>query len=292
MSEVKFQIALSSAAQELANQVEKFELQAATMTIGDQSQRLNAIEVGKKINGLQKQLEEERVSHTRPMDAAKKQVMDLYLKPIEICSKVVRVTKDAILAYDREEQRKADELQAKLKAEAEEKARKERERITVLAEKQMESGNKKAMALSSELGELQEKLAEVRQEIQLLTSKGESIPDELKIDFINLPKLIQLKREQVQTIQETTLEKVEETLERVEEVQIFTPIVAAPVQKVAGSSKRVTWKFRVTNLALVPREYMILNDVAVGGVVRAMKDQTNIPGIEAYSEEDMSFSRK
>jgi hypothetical protein len=57
----------------------------------------------------------------------------------------------------------------------------------------------------------------------------------------------------------------------------FTP-------KVAGISFREAWKFRVVDTAKVPREYTRVDEVKVGGVVRALKGNTNIPGIEVYCE--------
>ena len=63
--------------------------------------------------------------------------------------------------------------------------------------------------------------------------------------------------------------------------------VAVPVQaeiKAAGVSFREIWRFRIENLSIVPREYLMLDEKKVGAIVKAMKAQTAIPGIQAYSE--------
>lgn len=72
---------------------------------------------------------------------------------------------------------------------------------------------------------------------------------------------------------------------------VFVPPVVVPrsVPKAQGVSSSQAWKFRVTNLAAVPDEYKILDEKAVGKVVRAMKDKTKIPGIEVYPEGRASF---
>ena len=57
---------------------------------------------------------------------------------------------------------------------------------------------------------------------------------------------------------------------------------------VQGISSRKTWSFRVVNPALVPREYLKLDDVKIGGYVRAMKEQANITGIEVYSTDSVA----
>lgn len=72
------------------------------------------------------------------------------------------------------------------------------------------------------------------------------------------------------------------------EQAIATPVKAAPVllppaaPKVAGLSKRENWTFRVVDPALIPREYLMIDETKVRGVVRAMKGETRIPGIEVY----------
>lgn len=60
-----------------------------------------------------------------------------------------------------------------------------------------------------------------------------------------------------------------------------TPPAVAAAPKVAGISYGEVWDFEVTDEALVPREYLMLDDVKIGRVVRAMKGSTNIPGIKA-----------
>jgi hypothetical protein len=51
-----------------------------------------------------------------------------------------------------------------------------------------------------------------------------------------------------------------------------------------GPTYRTVWKFKITNASKVPDQYKIVDEVKVGQVVRALKKQTNIPGIEVYEE--------
>jgi hypothetical protein len=77
---------------------------------------------------------------------------------------------------------------------------------------------------------------------------------------------------------------------------LSAPVVAGPVlvpvvvlqkqvPKTAGLSIRTNWKFRISSLENLPDEYWIPDEIKIGQVVRAMKDQTRIPGVEVYSEE-------
>lgn len=66
------------------------------------------------------------------------------------------------------------------------------------------------------------------------------------------------------------------------------PVVIEPVQaapKIEGMHFRTNWKFRVTNPAMVPEEYKVIDEKKIGAVVRALKDACRIPGVEVYSEQ-------
>jgi aminopeptidase N len=66
-------------------------------------------------------------------------------------------------------------------------------------------------------------------------------------------------------------------------------ILQSTVPQVQGKSSRQQWKFRVTNEALIPREYLCVDEQKLGAVVRALKDKTRIPGIEVYPDPVVSF---
>jgi len=64
------------------------------------------------------------------------------------------------------------------------------------------------------------------------------------------------------------------------------PPPAAP--KVAGVQTRTVWRFRITDPAKVPDKYKIVDEKRIGGVVRALKGDTEIPGIEVWEESTMA----
>ena len=70
-----------------------------------------------------------------------------------------------------------------------------------------------------------------------------------------------------------------------------TPIVETHIPKVDGLSARVTWKFEITNPDAIPREYLSIDEQAIGRVVRALKQNCRIPGIRVYSEESFASKR-
>lgn len=74
-------------------------------------------------------------------------------------------------------------------------------------------------------------------------------------------------------------------------VEAYVPPVILPtlVPKAAGVSSAKTWKFRITDVDKIPREYMVPNETMIGQMVRAMKEKTSIPGVEAYPENGARF---
>jgi hypothetical protein len=72
---------------------------------------------------------------------------------------------------------------------------------------------------------------------------------------------------------------------------VHVPAVVLPTQvpkaeRVSGSK---VWKYRVTDEMQIPREYLMVDEKKLGQIVRALKDKTSIPGIEAYSENGARF---
>jgi len=62
------------------------------------------------------------------------------------------------------------------------------------------------------------------------------------------------------------------------------PIPEVPAAaKADGVSLRDNWTFEIIDESLIPREYLIPDEVKIRKVVVAMKDKTNIPGVKAIN---------
>jgi hypothetical protein len=105
------------------------------------------------------------------------------------------------------------------------------------------------------------------------------------------------QEEEERRLQEAIAAEQSGEKEAAEEI-ISAPVQAPPVvvpksvPKVSGVSMSKQWKFRVTDSNKVPRQYLMVDEQKVGGVVRALKDQANIPGIEIYSVDVVSAGRR
>lgn len=63
------------------------------------------------------------------------------------------------------------------------------------------------------------------------------------------------------------------------------PAIVIPEKVVTtGTAIRHNWKFRVTDMSLVPLEYMLVNEVMIGKLVRASEGKVKILGIDPYDE--------
>ncbi len=77
-----------------------------------------------------------------------------------------------------------------------------------------------------------------------------------------------------------------------EEVFMPPPIVESVTPKVSGLGMATTWKWRLIDVNRIPREYLMVDTVKINGVVRAMKDKAEIPGIEVYPDSGIRGVRK
>lgn len=111
--------ALSATASAFLREVESMQIDSQTM-YGIGAETLQSIK------GKTKALDEQRLSITRPIDAAKLAVMNLFRDPLATLATAETAIKNKLLAYDREQAAAI----AKAKREAEETAQKERERVS------------------------------------------------------------------------------------------------------------------------------------------------------------------
>jgi hypothetical protein len=65
---------------------------------------------------------------------------------------------------------------------------------------------------------------------------------------------------------------------------IVMPTVEKTVPKADMRLYRKVWKFRVINPDIIPKEYLTPDLIKIGGIVRALKGQCKISGIEVYEE--------
>lgn len=92
-------------------------------------------------------------------------------------------------------------------------------------------------------------------------------------------------RDALQAEQEGNKEEAEAILET--PVFVPPPIVETQAPKIDGLGIQTVWQWKITNEALIPRTYLKVDEIKINGIVRALKDKTNISGIEVYPEQSI-----
>lgn len=83
-----------------------------------------------------------------------------------------------------------------------------------------------------------------------------------------------------------------EALKEVAASTVAAPVAPPQAVKVAGVATREIWKYEIQNAASVPRDYLMVDEKKIAGVVRAMKGDTKIPGIRVYAEKGLASTSK
>lgn len=229
MSEIKLPITLTAAAVSLAQEAATVIIEAQSYEIKTLLQYTNSMELLKRIKGVYTKLEAERTAQKAPILAAGRDVDSLYKAETGKLQKAETRLKQAGILFNQEQQRKADAEQARLQAVAEERARKERERLLARAATAEERGKD---------------------------------------------------------------EKADALRDQAEQVQVFVPVVTPAMSKVAGVATRKVWKYRITDMAALPREYMIPNEAMLSAFAKSTQGKVPVAGVEFYAEDSLAVSSR
>jgi hypothetical protein len=75
--------------------------------------------------------------------------------------------------------------------------------------------------------------------------------------------------------------------------EIVAPIVAGPEKRIETDFGKASftekWNFTITDETLIPREYLMVDEVKIRKVVKALKADTKIPGIRVFDEGGVSI---
>lgn len=70
--------------------------------------------------------------------------------------------------------------------------------------------------------------------------------------------------------------------------EVIAPVLVASAPKVQGVLTRSVWKFEVTDPALLPREFLLVDESKIRKIVNALQGDTNIPGVRVYAEKQVT----
>lgn len=84
-----------------------------------------------------------------------------------------------------------------------------------------------------------------------------------------------------------------QTLEQARELEMNAEqqapiVVEMAIPKATSSHVRTNWTFEITDISLIPREYLVVDEKKIRSIVKAMQSATKIPGVRAYEEKTIA----
>jgi hypothetical protein len=239
---------------------------ANAFTVEDAESSVMAQETRAKLNTRIKDLGDRRMSITRKMDAAKKDIMDLFAGPINVLTQALGIFDAKVLAYDTEQENLRKEAQKK----AEESAQRERDRLAAEATERQRVADAEAQRL-----------------------RDEAAAKEAAGDTEGAAKLVNKA--------ERTEEKAAQRVEvlQVRAAQVVAPIIQSHSAKASGSSFRDNWKWRLKDKAKINAPFLITvtNDAAIDAIVKSQKGNAESiaaivgDGIEIFNDRGIASRR-
>lgn len=252
---------------EITGGIERLEGWANALVIRSPRHYENAVETLKQVKAAKSRVVEFFGGMKSKAHAAWKAICDQEGSYTKRLDAVEATAKRAVIAYQQEQERTRIEEQRRLQAEADEKARRERERIEREAARQRQIE------------------ADARSRAEAARKAAEE-----EADAAERARLLR-EAQAAERRAEAAAVRVETKLEQAAMVEAPVVEVASSTPRLAGIAARTTWKARVVNLAMVPREWMIVNQDALDKFAGATKGAVPVPGVEFYSEQGLAVGR-
>ncbi len=224
----------------------------------------------KAVKGLQKRVEEQRVSITGPLNQAVKAINELFRAPANYLAEAESKLKGSMIAYTQEQERKAEIARRA----AEEVARRERDRLA--EEQRQQEAAARAAAEAAEA-------AQIAAEVALAQGDAEGAA-----------KAQEEARQQAEASEQATAEA---HAAMVTAAVVSMPVAAQAPAKVSGISTSKTMDYEVEDLhALVVHvaahpeliSLLMADSVKLRAQVRATGMNTKLPGVRVFEKRSMS----
>lgn len=217
----------------------------------------------REITGKRKQIEEMRLSLTRPLDESKKRIMDLFRAPTERLEQAEALLRNGVLTYQQAERAKADALrreqEAKLAAERAdaERAQREAERAEHEArEAARHAATEQERAAANEAAAL---AAAQREEAQAKVEIAEIAP---------MPVIAEAPKADGVSTRQTWKAEVSD----------FRALVLAAAERAQRGDESLL-------------AFLTPDTKALAGAARSMRNKLLVPGVRVYAEESLSVRR-
>ena len=254
---------LATSPDELKQEVEPIVSWARSLEIANQEDFEAAGQQLMGIKGMAKRIADFFQPMKKAADEAKKKILDQERSMSAPLAEAEALAKSKILAYQRQEQERAEAERRRLQAIADEEARKAREKA------EQEAARQRAAE------------AEAR-------AKAEQARSEADTASAAERKKLLAQAEAAERKAAAAAVKAEEKSEQA--AASFAPAVhvqtSAP--RVTGLATSKIWKAEVIDANLVPREFLLVDEKRLDKFAKAMKEQAKVPGVRFYAQEVLS----
>lgn len=212
----------------------------------------------KQVKAKWKEVDDQRKALLAPIDEARKKTHGFFRAPLEFLERAETLLKGKLVAYQDEQERRRQEEQRKVEAEA----RRERERL----EAEAREAERKAREKADEQRRQAEEAAAAgkTEEAARLAARADA----------------------------TEAKGAERAGAKLHQAETFVaPIIHREAPKVGGITSQVVWDFEITDLAAIPREYLMVDETKIRKVVKALKGDTVIAGIKPVSRTQIGARR-
>lgn len=218
------------------------------------------------INTKIKTLNDARMALTRPIDAAKKVIMDFFGGPIALLEQAKGAIDTKVITFENEQERLRKEEQRKV----EEAAQRERDRIQAEANERQREADEKAQKLRDEAA-AKEAAGDTSGAVKLLIKADKTV--------------------------ETAAARVEVLQDRA--AQVVAPIISRGTAKASGTQFRDNWKWRLKDITKINASFKheVPRDEAIDAIVKSQKGNAESiaaivgAGIEIYNDRGLASKR-
>lgn len=234
---------------------------AEAFTIATSSDSAKAQEARARLNSRIKALNDARLELTRPIDVAKKKIMDFFAGPVALFERARNALDKKIITYENEQEELRRAEQRRLDKIAED----ERRRLQSIADEAKRKADAEA--------------AEIRRKADEAAAAGRA--DEAA-------KLV-AKAVRVEEKADAKAEVFENRA-----ASTVAPVAQIETAKVAGTNMRDVWKFEVTDLSKINPQFLMADETKIGKIVQSLKgDAVGVvgAGLRVFSEKILASRR-
>ena len=210
----------------------------------------------KRLVGQFKEVEARREQMKAPALETCRQIDAFFKKPKADLDASISAVKQAMLGFRKEQER----IQKEAEAKAAEAARKERER------QQMEAAKKEEAA---------------RKAREIAEEKARKLEEAGNLEKAEAAREAADEREAAKMREADAMRQAADMVPP-------APVVHYAMPKISGVSERKTWDYEIVDEKLIPDEHKFINHQSIRGVVKAMKDKTNIPGVRVFQKSTLA----